>query len=72
MLPDFNSYLILLERIFAIIGTGLYLIFAIVIVKQVSMMTKNVYDKFNGVLIIFSYIHLILAFFLILMSVMWL
>lgn len=71
MLPDFNSYLILLERIFAIIGTGLYLIFAIVIVKQVSMMTKNVYDKFNGVVIVFSYIHLALAIFLMLMSIIW-
>jgi len=71
MLPDFTSYFILLERIFAIVGTGLYLIFAIVIVKQVSMMTKNVYDKFNGVVIIFSYIHLLLSLLLVLMSIVW-
>ena len=71
MLPDFNSYLILLERIFAFVGTGLYLIFAVVIVKQVSMMTKNVYDKFNGVVIALSYIHLALAVFLMLMSIIW-
>ena len=62
---------IILERIFAFVGTALYLIFAIVIVKQVSMMTKNVNDKFNGVVIVFSYIHLALAVFLMLMSIIW-
>lgn len=71
ILPDFSGYLIILERIFAFVGTGLYLIFAIVIVKQVSMMTKNVNDKFNGVVIFFSYIHLALAVFLMLMSIIW-
>lgn len=71
MLPDFTGYLLLLERIFAGVGTGIYLIFAIVIVKQVSMMTKNVYDKFNGVVIVVSYVHLILAIFLMLMSIVW-
>lgn len=71
MLPDLNNYLVLIERTFAFLGTGIYLIFAIVIVKQVSMMTKNVNDKFNGVVIFFSYLHLLLAIFLLLMSVMW-
>lgn len=71
MLPNLSGYLLILERIFAVIGTGLYLIFAIVIVKQVSMMSKNVYDKFNGVVIVVSYIHLALAIFLMLMSIIW-
>ena len=71
MLPDITGYFIILERIFAIVGTGLYLIFAIVIVKQVSMMTKNVYDKFNWIVIVFSYIHLALSVFLLLMSIVW-
>jgi hypothetical protein len=71
MLPDVTGYLVILERIFAVVGMGLYLIFAIVIVKQVSMMTKNVYDKFNGLVIIVSYIHLALAIFLMLMSIVW-
>lgn len=71
MMFDINIYLSILERIFAVIGTGVYLIFAIVIVKQVSMMSKNVYDKFNSVVIIFSYIHLVLAVFLMLMSIVW-
>jgi len=72
MLPDFTNYFVILERIFAFLGTGLYLIFAIVIVKQVSMMTKNVYDKFNGIIIAFSYIHLVLAIFLMVIATLWL
>ncbi len=72
MIPDLSIYLIILEKIFAFVGTGLYLIFAVVIVKQVSMMTKNVYDKFNAVVIVFSYIHLALAIFLMVMGMIWL
>ena len=72
MLPDFGNYFLLLEKVFGFLGTGIYLVFAIIIVKQVSMMTKNVYDKFNSVLIIFSYIHLALAIFLMVMTMMWL
>lgn len=71
MIPDLSGFLTFLGRLFAIVGTGLYLIFAIVIVKQVSMMTKNVYDKFNGVVILVSYLHLALAIFLMLMSIVW-
>lgn len=71
MFPDATKYFILLERIFAIMGVGLYLIFAIVILKQVSMMTKNVYDKFNVIVIIISYIHLALAISLLLVSIVW-
>jgi len=72
MIPDLSGYLVLLEKIFAFLGTGLYLVFAIVIVKQVSMMTKNVNDKFNGVVIAFSYIHLALAIFLMVIGTLWL
>ena len=71
MLLDITGYFVILERIFAVVGMGLYLIFAIVIVKQVSMMTKNVYDKFNWMVIVFSYIHLALSVFLLLMSIVW-
>jgi hypothetical protein len=68
MFQDLNSYLILAERIFGIIGTIIYLIFSLVIVKQVKTMTKNVKDKFNGVLIVFSYLHLIAAILLVFLA----
>ncbi|MBU1117434.1 hypothetical protein KKD37_00555 [Patescibacteria group bacterium] len=56
------------EKVFAILGTLIYLIFALVVVKQVGTMSKNVKDKFNGILILFSYIHLAMAVFLVFLA----
>lgn len=68
MLQDLNNYLALAEKIFGILGTVVYLIFALVVVKQVTTMSKNVKDKFNGVLITFSYLHLALAILLVFLA----
>lgn len=46
-------------KIFFIACSVFYLIFSLIVVKQVTSMTKNVKDKFNSVLISFSFIHLI-------------
>ena len=64
--------LLLLEKIFAILGTILYFIFSIIIVKQVTSMSQNVYDKFNGILIVFSYLHLLFSLFLIALAILFL
>jgi hypothetical protein len=69
MLGDLNSYLSLAEKIFGILGTVIYLIFALVIVKQVRTMSKDVKDKFNGILISFSYLHLAVAIILVFLAV---
>ena len=58
---DFNFILNLAKEIFAFLGGLLYLIFALVVVKQVTSMSKNVYDKFNTILIVFSYIHFLFS-----------
>ena len=68
MFPDLNNYLVILEKIFGVLGALIYLIFSLVIVKQVGTMTKNVKDKFNGVLIAFSYMHLIAAVLLVFLA----
>jgi len=61
MMGSLNNYLIMAEKIFGVLGAIIYLIFALVIVKQVATMSKNIKDKFNTVLVIFSYIHLAAA-----------
>ncbi len=61
MLGALNNYLIIAEKICGILGTIIYFIFALVVVKQVGTMTKNVRDKFNPILISFSYAHLAAA-----------
>ena len=67
-MPDFNSIFLILTRIFFMIGSILYLVFAIIVVRQVAMMAKNVYDKFNGVLVTFSYLHLAFSLGLVLLT----
>ena len=61
MIDQFNNILNLVEKIFAFLGAIIYLIFALVVVKQVTAMSKNVFDKFNYLLITFSYIHLVFS-----------
>jgi len=68
MFGDFGNYFLLIEKIFGVLGALIYVIFAVVMVKQVGMMTKNVKDKFNGILIVFSYLHLIAAVLLVFLA----
>jgi hypothetical protein len=68
MISQFNALMLLAGKIFTILGTVLYFIFSIVIVKQVTSMSKNVYDKFNNILIAISYIHLLFSLLLIILA----
>lgn len=65
---DYQNIIQIVQKVFAILGTIIYLIFAIVMVKQVSTMSQNVYDKFNFILKIFSYLHLLLSIALVLLA----
>ncbi|PIU73576.1 hypothetical protein COS78_01640 [Candidatus Shapirobacteria bacterium CG06_land_8_20_14_3_00_40_12] len=65
---DVGNVLMMVERVIAILGTTIYLIFAVVIVKQVTTMTHQIKDKFNGILIAFSYLHLLFSLLLALLS----
>lgn len=69
ILGQFDSLLLLIQKIFAISGSVIYLIFSTVVVRQVASMSKIVHDKFNTILIIFSWIHLFGAVILVLLAV---
>jgi len=58
MLTSLNTYLTIAQRLAFILGSLIYLIFAIIVVKQTTMMTRNVSDKYNPVLATISYLHL--------------
>lgn len=64
---NLESSFFLATKIFFILCSFLYFIFSLVIVKQVATSSKSVTDKFNPVLIAFSYIHLVFSVILILM-----
>lgn len=68
MVGEFNHYFFLVGKSLFVFASIIYLVFALVVAKQVLMMTKNVADKFNPLLIIFSYIHLLFSIFLILLT----
>jgi len=63
---DFNNYFLGITKVFFIALSILYLIFSLIVVKQVTSMSKNITDKFNTILVVFSFIHLIFAVILIL------
>lgn len=68
MLGDLGGLFHLLEKILGIAGSAVYLIFALVVVKQVNTMSKNVKDKFNKILITISYLHLLGAILLVFLA----
>ncbi len=65
---DFNQFALLLLKFFFVLGAVIYFIFASVVVKQSITMSKNVNDKFNSIIIIFSWIHLAFSGFLIFLT----
>jgi hypothetical protein len=67
-LGNLSHLLQLAVKMLFVLGALIYSIFALVVVKQTTTMTKNVNDKFNPVLIIFSYIHLVFSIFMILLT----
>ncbi len=72
MIPDFDNIISIAFKIFTIVGLGVYLIFALIIVKQVSVMSQNIYDLYNSQLKVFSYLHLLFSVLIILLAILFL
>lgn len=68
--PDFTVLIFMLGKVFFVLATVIYAIFAFIVVKQTTTMTKNVQDKFNPVLITFCYLHLALSILLIILTLL--
>ena len=68
MFPQINNLFLIAEKSFFVLSSIFYLIFAIIVVKQTTMMSKNVSDKFNSILITFAYIHAAFSFFLVFLT----
>lgn len=60
-LPIFGISIWLIAKIAALILLALYLVFALVVVRQVQLMTDTVEVGFEGPIRAFSYLHLIFA-----------
>jgi len=71
-LTNLLPYFLLAQKLFFVACSILYFIFALIVVKQVTSMSKNVHDKFNPILISFSFIHLIFSGILFFLVIVWL
>jgi hypothetical protein len=69
MLNSVDSYLLIIEKIIGMLAAIVYLFFALIVVKQVQTMSKNVKDMFNPLLITFAYAHLVATLVLILLAI---
>ncbi len=54
---------------FAVVGLVMYTAFAVVIIRQVKIMSESIEDSFNSLIIVFAWAHLIIAIFLTIVSV---
>lgn len=61
MLMDLNSSILVLGKLFFLFGFGTYVIFAIVIVRQVYLMTTTLQVGFETPVRMLGWIHLIVA-----------
>ena len=53
----------------AVGGLLMYAVFAVVIVKQVGVMTEAMEDDINGIISLFAWVHLLLAVALVIMAI---
>ena len=54
---------------FLVVGLVMYTTFAAVIIKQVKVMSEAIEDEFNGLIIMFAWIHLGVAILLTVLAV---
>lgn len=68
MFPQLDSYILLGEKLFFVICAIFYLVFSVLVVKQTTTMSRSISDKFNSILITFSYVHMFFSIGLVLLT----
>ncbi len=63
MVPDFNFAFLAVAKIFFLVGLGIYIVFAAVVVRQVGLMTDTVEVGFEGIIKLIAWVHLLFAIF---------
>lgn len=54
-----NTAIYIFQKIFVVVGTIVYFIFATIVLKQTTSLSKNIHDKFNQVVVSAAFIHMI-------------
>ncbi len=63
MLPLFGISVLLIGKIFALIGLAIYIVFALVVLKQVYLMVSTIEVGFEFFIKLTAWAHLIFAIF---------
>lgn len=67
---NWSTYFLGIEKIFFVTLSILYIIFAVVVVRQVTSLSKEVGGKFNIILTTISFINLGFSFFLVFLTLL--
>lgn len=62
----------LVIKIFFILGVIMYGFFALVVIKQVSIMTESVEESINGTVKLLSWVHFLLTVLVLIVAILWL
>lgn len=63
MFEGFTLSFLAIGKVFALIGLAIYIIFALVVIRQVGLMTKTIEVSFGKFIKLISWAHLIFAVF---------
>jgi hypothetical protein len=69
LLADLSSSAWIIAKLVAILGLGIYTVFAFVIVRQVAMMTNTLQLGLEATLRVFAYLHFFFALILLAISI---
>jgi hypothetical protein len=69
---DILSIFLTVQKYFFVALSFLYLIFSIIIVKQIAVMARDIKDKLNPIIVSFSYIQLAFSICVIFLTLLWL
>lgn len=58
---DFNDLLLLFVKIMFLVGSGLYVGFGIIVIRQIRIMRQTLITPFSGTLRVLGYTHLALT-----------
>jgi len=65
----YNLTAFVLVKWFLVVGLMMYTAFAVVIIRQVKVMSEAIEDEFNGLITMFAWVHLAVAIFLTVLAV---
>jgi hypothetical protein len=65
-IPELELVFLLIVKVFLLLAAFLYLVFAILVTRQISLMKQTLETPFSGIVSILGWLHLLAALFVML------